>query len=925
MKSNGARSIHRRTFLKLASAAGVGTLSPGALAAGGPRVCLIIDPENPAASSGPAKRAADHLARTLKEKNIPLDVARGMKPTEGASFCIALANSKSPLATGFPHGEPTNAESLRIAPGRADGVPGLLISAKDARGFVYALLEVAERVQFGDHPLRSLQLPGVLEEEPANEVRGVSRYFCSELEDKPWYYDKDFWSGYLDRLIASRFNRFTMAFGLEYDFPRGVTDDYFHFVYPYLVEVPEHSHVRAVQLAATDGTRLANPAPLSADERARNLDMLRFIAAETAARGLEFHLGIWTHAHQWTDSPNAYHRIEGLTPDNHARYCRDALAMILRLCPEIEGLTMRVHGESGIPEGSYDFWQTVFEAIANAGRTIEIDMHAKGVDERMIDIAAATGMPVKLGAKYSAEHQGLGYQQADIRALEVPHGSLSKTDEALFRFSSGSRSFTRYGYADFLRQGTRYKLWFRLWPGTQRHLLSVDPEMAAAYGRTASFCGASGLDLMEPLTFKGREGSGQPGGRCAYADTSLNPRYDWEKFDLYYRVWGRRLYNPDADQETWRRTMRPEFGPATEATENALAQASRILPLLTSAHLPSASNHDLWYELPTNMPIVEGSEPSPYGDTPIPKIFGTVSPLDPQMFSAVAEYVQSLVHHAPSAKYSPMNVAGWLEKCVSNATHWLNAATGTAKARGNIAFRRIEEDVLIQVGLGTFFAHKLRSAVQYELFQQTGDTSAGNAAIDHYQDARNAWASMAQRAKDVYRPNVSYGSIPKRSGHWLDRLPEIDTDLAAMKMKIQMNQAPASSRRAAAADMNAMAGSPQPMMCKHTPAQEFLPGKALALKLAIQGEEGIHAVRSVRLWYRHVNQAERWRVTDASGATGAYEAAIPKEYTQSEFALEYYFELADDRETARMYPGFNKTLSSQPYFAVCKRADPGPS
>src|SRR5215472_1175128 len=116
MKSNGARSIHRRTFLKLASAAGVGTLSPGALAAGGPRVCLIIDPENPAASSGPAKRAADHLARTLKEKNIPLDVARGMKPTEGASFCIALANSKSPLATGFPHGEPTNAESLRIAP-----------------------------------------------------------------------------------------------------------------------------------------------------------------------------------------------------------------------------------------------------------------------------------------------------------------------------------------------------------------------------------------------------------------------------------------------------------------------------------------------------------------------------------------------------------------------------------------------------------------------------------------------------------------------------------------------------------------------------------------------------------------------------------------------------------------------------------------
>ena len=76
-------------------------------------------------------------------------------------------------------------------------------------------------------------------------------------------------------------------------------------------------------------------------------------------------------------------------------------------------------------------------------------MHAKGVDEKMIDIAVATGMPVKLGAKYSAEHQSLGYQQADIRALEIP--KPGHAGEGPFSLSSGSRSFTRYGYADFLK------------------------------------------------------------------------------------------------------------------------------------------------------------------------------------------------------------------------------------------------------------------------------------------------------------------------------------------------------------------------------------------------------------------------------------------------------------------------------------------
>ncbi|KAA6460943.1 hypothetical protein DYQ86_11730 [Acidobacteria bacterium AB60] len=780
---------------------------------------------------------------------------------------------------------------------------------------------MAERVRYGREPLQALQLTSALEDKPVNDVRSVSRYFCSELEDKPWYYNKEFWSGYLDHLIASRFNRFTLGFGLEYDFPRGVTDDYFHFVYPYLVEVPGYPQVRALRLAAADGTRLATPTPLAREERERNMEMLQFVAAETAARGLQFQLGIWTHAYQWTDSPQAYHRIEGLTPDNHAAYCRDALAVILKACPGIQGLTLRVHGESGIPEGSYDFWRTVFQAVADSGRMIEIDMHAKGVDEKTIEVATATGMPVKLGAKFSAEHQSLGYQQADIRSLEIPHGSLSRNDEALFRFSSGSRSFTRYGYADFLRDGSLYKLWFRLWPGTQRHLLSVDSEMAAAYGRAASFGGATGLDLMEPLTFKGREGSGQPGGRCAYADQSLNPRHDWQKYDLYYRVWGRRLYAPDADPESWRRAMRADFGAGMETTEKSLAHASRILPLLTSAHLPSASNHDLWYELPTNMPIVEGSEPSPYGDTPVPKIFGTVSPLDPQMFSTIVEHVGSLGRKEMSAKYSPIDVARWIEQCVDDAQSSLQSAASIVKDRTRDAFRRIEEDVLIQVGLGSFFAHKLRSAVHYEIFQQAGDAGSGKAAIEHYQKARDAWSAMAERARSVYRANVSYGSVPKRSGHWVDRLPAIDADIAAMTANIQQNRAGANSSGAGAriTEASEIAQAARQVTGKHTPPEKFAPGLPLLLKLEVSSGAGTPDIRSVRLRFRHINQAERWNALGATAGEGAYRAAIPAEYTQGEFGLEYFFELQDGRGMKWMYPGFNKTLSNQPYFAVWRR------
>ncbi len=759
----------------------------------------------------------------------------------------------------------------------------------------------------------------LLEEKPANEVRCVSRYFCSEMEDKAWYYDKEFWSGYLDLLVAARFNRFTFSYGLEYDFPRGVTDDYFHLPYPYMIDVPGYPDVRVMQLAAADGSRLATPVEISNGERDKNFEMLRHIAEETRARGLHFQLGIWTHAYQWTDSPNAYHHIEGLTPETHARYCCDALAIILKECPDIQGLTMRVHGESGIPEGSYPFWKTLFEAISGCGRAVEIDMHAKGVDQTMIDIATATGMPVKLGAKYSAEHQSLGYNQADIRALEIPHGNLSQAESALFRLSSGSRSFTRYGYGDFLHHDTHYKVLFRLWPGTQRHLLSADPEMAAAYARSASFCGAAGLDLMEPLTFKGREGTGTSGGRCAYADPSLNPKADWQKYEYYYRVWGRRLYNPEADPDTSRRYLRAKFGPSADAVETSLAYSSRILPLLTSAHLDSASNHDLWYELPTNMPIILGSEPSPYGDTPVPKCFGTVSPLDPQMFSTVHEYANALLAGESSGKYSPIEVAQWIEDCVGASSDALKAARWVTRSQFSPEFRRFEEDVLIQIGLGTFFAHKLRSAVLFEIYQQTGNAESGKLALAHYRQAREAWAAMAQRAGRVYVSDISYGSVPKRSGHWSDRLPGIDTDLAAMQAQLQSASAPTGSGQNASIAVQTANGRPnRPIAsCVHRQPDNFRPGQPLSVSIEVSSSAGSTHPTAIRLFYRHVDQAERWMSAEMNHEAGRYTGTIPAEYTQSEFPLQYYFELAGRKGCGLDVSGFQQNILGSAIF--CRR------
>jgi len=595
-------SVNRRRFLKTAGTlAAFGRTSAAAV----PAVSLVIDHSDPIANSGPSQWASEELEHALTGAGTTVQRCRTLSEAKPGSQCIAIAGSRSAIARDLlaqaAVSVPEQAEALALVPGSK----AFLAAGYDPRGLVYAVLDLADRVQNG----ASLLPAKAVVERPNNRIRSWTRLFTSDVEDKPWYNDREMWPQYLTMLATHRFNRFNLALGIGYDFIRQVTDAYFVFSYPFLLDVPGYK-VRVPQLPDA--------------ERDSNLKMLQFISEQTAARGIEFQLGLWMHGYEWIDTKNANYTIEGVTKENHGPYCRDAVRALLRACPAIRGVTFRVHGESGVEEGSYDFWKTVFDGVATCGRQVEIDMHAKGMDETMQNLAIATKQPVKISPKYWAEHMGMPYHQADIRELERP--KPGRGGNGLMKFSSGSRSFLRYGYGDLLREDRPWGVIHRIWPGTQRLLLWGDPVTAAAHSRAFTFCGSDGVEIMEPLSFKGRRGSGIAGDRCAYADTSLKPRWDWQKYEYGTRIWGRMLYNPESDPSAWRPYLNRQFGPGAAAVENALANASRILPIITTTHGTSAGNNTYWPEVYLNQSLVDADHPGPYRDTPVPRVFGNVSP-----------------------------------------------------------------------------------------------------------------------------------------------------------------------------------------------------------------------------------------------------------------------------------------------------------
>jgi hypothetical protein len=895
----------RREFLE------VGAMSLGAATIGfastvplspGMTVAFVRDPLDPIASGPSVTWALQTLGTALEKHGFRVRPLNSITQLTARDFGIVVAGNHSffrmPILGKDSAQTLKSAEALALVPTTHGQTPLLVALGSDARGLVYALLELTDRLIYAEDPTQALSIDKPIVESPANEFRGICRPFVSDIEDKPWFYDRANWPDYFAMLATQRFNRFHLALGLGYDFLKGVTDSYLLFAYPFLLDVPGYS-VRAINLPDA--------------ERERNLEALQYISRQAVLHGIDFQLGLWTHGYQFADSPNVNYTISGLNSANHAAYCRDALALLLQKCPDISGITLRTHYESGVKEGNYGFWKTVFDGVPKSGRQLQIDLHVKGLDQQMLANATATGMPIMLTPKYWAEHMGLPYQQASIRELEMPKADVTGKDYSTL--SEGSRIFTRYGYADFLTDARPYKFVYRVFPGSHKFLLWGDPVSMAAHSHAFQFCGSDGAEFFEPLSFKGRRGSGLSGGRNAYADASLNPQRDWEKYLYTYRVCGRLLYNPNADPDTWRRQLRHQFPTTAPQVEIALAAATRILPLITTAHLPSAAHDTYWPELYTNQSLFDPNAPSPYGDTPAPKTFVNVSPLDPEMFSRITDFAGDLLEQESTGKYSPLEVAIWLSEIANLSARNLAKAEEVSGQRASAEFRRLAIDVKIQIALGRFFANKLHGGVLYALYQQTGHRTALDAALSAYRQARMFWSQLATDASHSYVGDITYGPLHHQRGDWLNRLPGIDDDLAAIEKQL------ASSRTGAPQDARAKSAYEKAQdyprrtfrNCLHTSPTRFTPGAALEIALTIYNEP---QPLFVRLHYRHVDQAELYQAVDMQPDQATFHATIPVEYTNSKYPLQYYFEIRRGPNDVTLYPAFDSNLTNTPYFVV---------
>jgi hypothetical protein len=827
-------------------------------------------------ATGPAGHGREVLARTLQEQQITInEVGPGVAKE---SLCLVVGLVNHPQI-----GPWLRAHQVDLRPD-PEGVifwwrhtletDYLVVAGTDERGLMYAQLEAADRLQSGG--LAALTASQNLVEYPETAVRGVDRFIMGPLDDE-WFLSEAFWHYYLARLARCRFNRFVLITGFD--------TAYFSPPYPFFVEVPGYPEVQPIGL---------DPA-----RRAQNLSQLKRIATLCHAYGLDFVLATWQQT-PWTQ--NQEKLVAGLPEAELAlgRYCGAGLTALLKACPEIDGLHFRVNLEAGIGDATSNeaFWKECIWGIAAANPKINLELRAKGLTDGMIAFAQSCGFAVDVSTKYWCEHTGLPYHLTQMRQEE-----LSQLENL-----NHSR---RYSYADLLKKPRTFDLLYRLWnQGSTTLFLWGDPDYARRFVKSLRLGPAIGFEIGAPLGLKGGQALLQQTPWTPFRRAELRSgRWEDERYWLWYLVFGRLGYHSGVEPAIWQREFAAHFGPAAPHLERALRAGSRVLPLITAAHMPVHPMLHYWTEMSTGAALfAEHNFNSKFGSVS----YGTTEPSDPGLFYRIIDFVTDQRQGRLARKYTPFQVSDWLQHLAGEIEAGLAEITEEMRLPDQAEFAGAHSDLLMLQDLALYHAAKIRAAVALADFEASQETESLQTAYRYGLLALSSWRSLARRGQENYSDQLQFnaGNGFGRHGTWADRLPEIEQDVTRLEEMLQQVGALPLMGGTRLAEPDRFY-SPAFTWSRPETAR---PGQDYWVEVRLGP---LANLRELKLHYRHTNQlAGPFQEATLLPHSDAFRGCVPGAYVDPAWDLLLYFSGLDPAGQPVIWPGLFHPEHALPYFII---------
>ncbi|HEY5909682.1 MAG TPA: hypothetical protein VJA21_03660 [Verrucomicrobiae bacterium] len=837
-------------------------------------VTIVLD----AGATAPVRYGAAKLKTVLERKG--RQVLEGGVARAEAGGAIVMAGSMTgqgeaaKLLAELRLTPLTTPESLRIRRLSREGRTVLLVAGSDERGLMYALLDVADRVDWAKPGEELFSEVRDVEETPFAPERALSLYTFNRAYWESRFYDEAYWARYFDVLAQNRFNSVVVIFGYE-------NGGFLAPCYPYFFDVPGFPEVRMVGITQ--------------ERQQRNLAALNRLIQMAHDRGLRFTAGIWDHIYrggvQGGGIPGADDATKrpvpglvwGVTGSNLVAYTKAALAEFVRHVPALDAIQFRMHDESGLKNSEQEgFWRDVFQMMKREAPGLRLDLRAKGLPDSVIESAVAAGVPFRITTKYWMEQMGLPFHPTHI--------------------NKENQFDRRHSYADLLRYPQRYRMHWRLWNGgTARVLLWGDPDYARRFAESSRLYEGDGFEVNEPLCTKMEAQPHDATPFSLLADSRRYYDYEFERYWHFFQVFGRLGYNPATPPAVWQREFERRFGAdAAPFVEQGLHLASRVLPRIVASCYPYSA-----------FPMTRGwAEKQRLGDLPA---YARAEGSDIQQFANFDEEAQLLLEGGETAKLRPAENSRWFARTAADIQAQVAEAERHIGSRRNKEFDSTITDLNILANLALYHARRIPAAVNHRLFERSKDPAALDEAIGYERSAVDAWRQLVAAAADFYAEDLMMGVRGANlCGHWRDELAALEKGLTALERQQRELKPVVGAKPAPRYPPDIITNFVRRPVVIHQPVTTAPVGQPLAIVAEVRDPSG---VKWVRLRYRSVNQHQDYRTLEMppTGKKDQYRAVISAGDINPTWDLMYFIEAMNSKGTGKIHPDLNQET---PYVVV---------
>jgi hypothetical protein len=631
----------------------------------------------------------------------------------------------------------------------------ITVTGGDKRGIIYGCLSLAEELRNGNR----LEKIKSRSEKPHFQLRAIKfdlpwdTYRHSDALDLHYETCKDlnYWKAFLDMMVENRLNSLSLWNLHPYTF----------MIKP--KNFPEASPFTNAQLK--EWQNLFHGIFRMAKERAIDIYIVPFNIFVSP----EF-----SKAHNMDNLQHDFF-VKGDTSELVKRYTRECVTQMLQEYPEITGMGLTLgEGMGGMSPQEREDWtnQTIIRGMRLAGRKLKL-IHRIPFSSTTGSLGVTSIETEKLTRKEIEAQGNLSFLQPPIFADLKYNWSHAHSTEKLVKVHGG-KLYDTY----FKPEPKNYKI---NWTVRNEDFFCLRwgvPDFIRSHIATNNQSYVGGYMIGSETYIPAKDYFTKPG-------IAVNWKYTFERQWLFYKLWGRLLYNPQTPDNIFQAEFIQRYGKEGSNLLKAFSLAGKT-PLRLGSLFDFTMDLTLYEEgfmaLDDKVKRVEYISVDRLIHQPV---------TDPDYVS-VADYVKTITEGRSFTpdKITPPMLVGMLEQDCNKAL----ALVKDIQTSTNNALMFEVADVKTWANMGLHFAEKLKGAIALQTYRTKGGEENKRDATKHLENALKYWDEVVGITSPIYNdmPLVHYSEqngIRSEENkhltfHWKKLRPDVAKDIETAKNAI---------------------------------------------------------------------------------------------------------------------------------------------